>query len=329
MRRLVALWCLAGLGLAACGSPSNERKDASLSTGSDGGLDAGGDAGDVDNPNGLHWPLSGDGAPEWSINNYVDLDPTSPGVLDYMGGAKTYDGHQGVDIDIANFRVMDQGVPVYAARDGTVTDIQDGNFDRQVACVTNAWNVVTVTHSDGTYAYYGHLRSGSMVVKVGDPVTVGEKLALVGSSGCSTGPHLHFEMRTANGTLIDPFQQHLWQHPPPYTPPLAYMDSAIRTGWFTNADDAKSPPPNTTTAAVNGPIAVAVYITGGANGDTVEVSLKPTGGGTGLLGSRVLDGSYRTSYWYWNFTLGSLTGTWNAEIRLNGTLVKTLLFQVN
>jgi hypothetical protein len=66
----------------------------------------------------LLWPLAGTDGRDWVINNYVDLDATS-GTLDYTGGrgsgAKTYDGHSGIDIDVPNFRWMDGGVSTVLA----------------------------------------------------------------------------------------------------------------------------------------------------------------------------------------------------------------------
>ena len=63
-------------------------------------------------------------------NNFVDLDP-GPGVRDYMCGTQTYDGHTGTDSDIRSFRELDIGVPVFAALDGRVISVQDGEYDRR------------------------------------------------------------------------------------------------------------------------------------------------------------------------------------------------------
>ncbi|HEU5491402.1 MAG TPA: hypothetical protein VFU84_11465, partial [Gaiellaceae bacterium] len=62
-------------------------------------------------------------------HNFVDLDP-GPGVRDYACGTQTYDGHTGTDSDVRSFREMDIGVPVFAALDGRVISVQDGEFDR-------------------------------------------------------------------------------------------------------------------------------------------------------------------------------------------------------
>ena len=86
----------------------------------------------------LLWPLAGRDGRDWVINNYVDLDPTS-GTLDYTGGsgsgAKTYNGHTGIDIDVPNFRWMDGGVSiVLAAESGVVTSVHDNEPDRNTSC---------------------------------------------------------------------------------------------------------------------------------------------------------------------------------------------------
>ena len=62
-------------------------------------------------------------------------------------------------------------------------------------------NYVLVSHPDGFASFYGHLHTIS--VSEGERVSMGQKIAAVGSTGLSTGPHLHFEMRR-NGLVLDP-----------------------------------------------------------------------------------------------------------------------------
>jgi len=58
--------------------------------------------------------------------------------------------------------------------------------------------------ADGSVAWYFHLKNGSVTTKaIGQPIAAGEKLGAVASSGCSSGPHLHFEVHQSGGALID------------------------------------------------------------------------------------------------------------------------------
>ena len=52
---------------------------------------------------------------------------------------------------------------------------------------------------------YGHTIVGSELVQAGDRVTPGQVLALMGSTGCSTGPHLHFQVQLSGQGFVDPF----------------------------------------------------------------------------------------------------------------------------
>ena len=167
----------------------------------------------------LQWPLRlVPGHPEpgaTTVLNYVDHDPGYPGqVLDYNCGQRSYDqedgyNHQGTDITAHPFawRKMDNDEAiVVAAATGIVVAKLDGQYDRSCTLADQPWNAVYVMHPDGSVAWYGHLKSGSLTSKQeGDWVLAGEFLGVMGSSGDSTGPHLHFELYDASGNLIDPF----------------------------------------------------------------------------------------------------------------------------
>ncbi len=96
--------------------------------------------------------------------------------------------HSGIDIGAA------AGATVIAADSGTVS----------VATYSSSYgNYVMIYHSNGTYTLYAHM--SSIAVTAGQSVTKGDTIGYVGSTGWSTGPHLHFEIRNSGGT-IDPTQ---------------------------------------------------------------------------------------------------------------------------
>ena len=99
-------------------------------------------------------------------------------------GASTY--HKGIDI------ATPTGTIVRAAKAGTVVT---------ATYSASAGNFVAIYHGDGVYTYYMH--NSSLRVSVGEKVTRGQTIALSGSTGISTGPHLHFAVY-ANGSYVNP-----------------------------------------------------------------------------------------------------------------------------
>ena len=95
--------------------------------------------------------------------------------------------HKGLDIAASN------GTPIVAAADGVVTyaSYNSGGYG----------NLVKISHGNGVETYYGHC--SKLYVKVGQTVQAGDSIAAVGSTGNSTGNHLHFEIRL-NGTQVNP-----------------------------------------------------------------------------------------------------------------------------
>lgn len=101
------------------------------------------------------------------------------------------------------------GEELLAVADGVVTVTQDGipeNIPRQPPVVpitleSAPGNFIIVDAGDGHYVLYAHLQPGSLRVKVGDRVAKGDVIGLVGNSGNSTEPHLHFHVCDANAAL--------------------------------------------------------------------------------------------------------------------------------
>lgn len=105
--------------------------------------------------------------------------------------------------------VMPLGEGIHAARDGLVVAVKDdyhmGGVDR---FFLDKANYVRVLHSDDTFGVYAHILLGSAMVKAGDRVKVGDLLASAGTSGYSTGPHLHFVIQRNDGERVvsEPFR---------------------------------------------------------------------------------------------------------------------------
>ena len=83
------------------------------------------------------------------------------------------------------------GKPVLAVADGIVVTTQ--------SLTTSYGNYIIIAHYNGLYTLYAHGIAGSIAVSSGQKVTQGQQIMKVGSTGNSTGPHLHFEVRTSPG----------------------------------------------------------------------------------------------------------------------------------
>lgn len=171
----------------------------------------------TDLPRKFNFPVAGTPNRDYSINNYVDVDPRAGSRADYRGGPFQYDGHDAIDVGPANFADQDAGVPILAAAGGTVSTVVDGNFDRETTFNSRPGNHVIIDHGNGWQTVYFHLAADSIVVKVGDVVTQDQLLGLMGSSGSSTGTHLHWSV-FYKGANVETFYApaSYWNDAPPY-----------------------------------------------------------------------------------------------------------------
>ncbi len=108
-------------------------------------------------------------------------------------------GHNGIDYGVP------EGTPIMAAADGVVSRAE---LDTATAANSNVGYGyhIRVEHSDGSMAIYAHLVKDGILVSTGQNVKMGAMIGRSGNTGRSTGPHLHFELRTglALTTSIDP-----------------------------------------------------------------------------------------------------------------------------
>ncbi|MEG4346209.1 peptidoglycan DD-metalloendopeptidase family protein [Microcoleus sp. A003_D6] len=136
-------------------------------------------------------PLSGadtylpNGSKQQSANGFIW---PSKGVLTSGYGWRWGRMHKGIDI------AGPIGTPIVAASDGVVTyaEWNDGGYGY----------LVEITHADGSETLYGH--NSRILVQKGQKVAQGEQISEMGSTGFSTGPHLHFEVHPAGQGAVNP-----------------------------------------------------------------------------------------------------------------------------
>lgn len=142
--------------------------------------------------NGINVFAGTDFQPSWPLKNGFNISALD---VYQSGGA-----HSGIDVGHGN----DYTQTVYAVANGVVTSVgnkcshHDQYPHKNVTCSAgNLGNFVTIKHTvNGKvfYSQYGHLTKDSIVVSVGDSVSTGTAIGKMGSSGNSTGPHLHFSI---------------------------------------------------------------------------------------------------------------------------------------
>ena len=136
------------------------------------------------------YSTTGTGSIRWPFPTAV---PISSGYGDRVAPCRYCSSdHRGVDF------VPGNGAPIFAIADGVVTAAEFGGGYGQYVYLEhdiNGRSVLTV---------YAHMQRGSSPLRVGDEVEVGDFIGLVGNTGISTGPHLHFEVRI-EGEYVDPF----------------------------------------------------------------------------------------------------------------------------
>ena len=308
----------------------------------------------------LAWPLELGLNEGVGIAMYVDLDETVGGLLDYMGGEWTYDGHGGTDFSVMGFRAMDRGVRILAAADGVVRSPWEDSypsvvydlFDRNTASnMGTKNNRVIVEHADSTFTFYVHLRTNSATVVPGDSVKAGQVVGLLGSSGISTGPHLHFEVSSlGEGGWIrrDPFhgpsqpEPSLWIDQPPYADETNF--NVFDGGVFTEAAFGGSMSPMPGRLLEDGFVpSVGVFGSGeqyiacwfslqGTEGDAYTVEFRRADGVVYVEADGALATTHSNAMYYYYFTTGGITpdlyGTWTFSIIADDATVFSRAFEV-
>ena len=274
------------------------------------------------------YPLAGRLSRDLFTINYVDLDPTS-GVLDWDCGDYCYDGHTGNDTDIRTFGEQSIGVPVYAAQDGVVVATHDGEDDMNTVWAGQPANFVIVDHGFGREGWYWHLKKNSIVVSVDDMVAAGQQIGECGSSGESTGPHLHFEIRDG-GEVYEPFAGECrpgpsgWQDQPTINRSTYLHDFGI-----THEDIAAQPewphrwPTSGQIALSDQYIRVWFFGTALPAGSTWTVRFRRPNGTimSGSTPQSFANPSWRWFDWWWTYDVSEMhttLGTWHVLLSING-----------
>jgi murein DD-endopeptidase MepM/ murein hydrolase activator NlpD len=138
---------------------------------------------------------NGQGSPEQAAPQATPV-PSSQFIWPVSGPITSYFGPShplGIDIGLG---ADGTGIPIAAAMSGVVT------FAGGDACCSYGYYVV-ISHGNGFETLYAHL--SKIDVSVGESVSQGETIGLSGTTGYSTGPHLHFEVHK-NGKVVDPLQ---------------------------------------------------------------------------------------------------------------------------
>ena len=172
--RLLAALAL-GLGLLVVGAPGGRASSAPPRSAASGG------AGD---PGVLYWPVSGFVLTQGFGCTSLEFEPVAP---------ECPGGHFHAGLDLA----APAGAPVSAAAAGLVVLVERDT--------TGYGTHVVLDHGSGVTTLYGHLLDTAL--RTGDLVFEGDPIGRVGSTGNSTGPHLHFEVRV-EGHPVDP-ESHL------------------------------------------------------------------------------------------------------------------------
>jgi len=121
--------------------------------------------------------------------------PTT-GIITSPYGSRKGGFHYGVDI--GNKR----GATVVSAASGVVTKVVGGCAEGRSSCGGRYGNYVVIQHPNGTSTMYAHLNA--VTISLGASVSQGQKIGTLGNTGRSTGPHLHYEVRNANGSTMRP-----------------------------------------------------------------------------------------------------------------------------
>lgn len=207
----------------------------------------------------LATPIGGEQNKDWWIWSYFDNDTTVGSVSNFKCSQYVYDNWFGLVYMLKNLQLMDKGVPVLAAANGTVISTRDGYIDRTKRTDSGGrGNYIRIKHEiqkDTFYTLYANLRNQSIRVKDGQAVKQGDTIAFVGSSGNVYEAKLYFRVEDTNGgKFIDPLGYEcgtpsypaLLKPSPIYDTTFGIIDEGITNNPAFTADTLMERPPTLT-----------------------------------------------------------------------------------
>ncbi len=293
------------------------------------------------------WPLQP--APGFNDCSYyfwgahVDQNPAAGSYGDYNCGTLSYDGHMGTDIPLCPypFYKMDHDqIRVIAAAPGTIVAKADGNFDKNCGSSATPANYIAIQHSDGSIALYFHMKMNSLTAKiVGQTVVLGEFLGIVGSSGNSSAPHLHFEVwaGSTSATVNDPFTGACntlnpatwWLSQKAYTEPAVITASVNTAAPVLPACPGTETPNEDSCFAGGGTAKFVIFMRNETAATTVSMRIVNPGGTTFSSWTHNCVSTYSTpSYYFWTKPLPTIAGTYTFETTYN-SIVCSKQFKIN
>lgn len=300
----------------------------------------------------LRWParraISVGAAGVAGISNYVDQDDSSPDIKDFNCGDRTYDGHNGTDIFLTPFpwyqMEHDEGIVVAAAA-GTIVEKVEDQPERSCTADTSDGdnNLIVIELSNGALALYAHMRTNSLTHKdVGESVSVGEYLGVIGSAGISTGPHLHFETgywEQDNGSQVwmpqDPWEgtcnslnDTTWwaDQEPYYVSTLLDVATHDAAPQWPACPTTEKPHYKDSFSAGDTMYLSAAYRDQLAGQESTLTVRMPNGGTYATWKHSSSEPHYAGSFWYWSIDLpaNAMSGKWKWIVEFQG---KTLIHE--
>ncbi len=292
----------------------------------------------TDFPQKLIFPIDGVRNQDYAINNYADVDPRANLTSDFTGGIFQYDGHNAWDVGPANFLAQDQGIPILAAADGVVAEVADGNFDRKTSFANTNANYVIVDHGNNWRTIYWHLARDSVVVSVGQSVSAGDMLGEMGSSGISTGTHVHYSVYRYNFPVESMYDTETYYLPhddveyQPLTETGLLYSNINNDNTPSNSDWRESfPTKSVYTLSSNDPVVLNFSLSHLVQNDLLDLTIYRPDGSIAADWDWTANGLYRFPGFYWwigtNYWQQQV-GDWNWQVAKDGEVLVSEWFEV-